>query len=65
MKRKTRNKRQTKKQMGGFYPSVFEGIRGAAMLTPLAVRQAYRLMSSRKTRSGGRRHKSKRTTRKR
>jgi hypothetical protein len=62
-------KRQTKKQRkplkGGFYPSVFEGIRGAAMLTPLAVRQAYRLMSSRKTRSGKRHRKSKRTTRKR
>lgn len=61
----TRRKTVRRHQKGGFYPSVMEGVRGAALLTPLALRQAYRLMSNRKTRSGTRRRKSKRTTRKR
>lgn len=61
-----RRRRATRRsQKGGFYPSVFEGVRGAAMLTPLAMRQAYRLWSSRKARSGKRNKKSKRITRKR
>jgi hypothetical protein len=62
---KRRDTRRVRKPLkGGFYPSVFEGVRGAAMLTPLVMRQAYRLISSRKTKSGPRRRKSKRTTRK-
>jgi hypothetical protein len=50
--------RRHKRQKGGFYPSIMEGVRGAALLTPLAVRQAYRLLGNS---SGTRRRRSKRT----
>lgn len=45
-KRKSR-----RRQQGGFYPSVFAGVRNAGMLMPLVMRQSYRMWeSSRKTR---------------
>ena len=34
------------KQRGGYYPSVFEGIRGAYYLLPLVLRQGYKLCTS-------------------
>ena len=34
------------KQRGGYYPSVFEGVRGAYYLLPLVLRQAYSLYNS-------------------
>jgi len=51
---KRASKRKTRKQMqmqkGGFYPSVFEGVRNASLLMPLVLRQAYRMFSkTRKT----------------
>jgi hypothetical protein len=36
---------RAKRQIGGFYPSVFEGVRNASILTPLVLRQAYRMFS--------------------
>jgi hypothetical protein len=53
-KRASKTKRKTRKQMqkqkGGFYPSVFEGVRNASLLMPLVLRQAYRMFSkTRKT----------------
>jgi hypothetical protein len=36
---------KAKRQIGGFYPSVFEGVRNASILTPLVLRQAYRMFS--------------------
>ena len=51
MKRRFRQTRkQTRKQKGGFYPSVYGGVQGATLLLPVAARQAYRLWNSRKTR---------------
>jgi len=38
-----------KNQKGGFYPSVFEGVRNAGLLVPLVLRQAYRLWGTKKT----------------
>ena len=37
-----------KNQKGGFYPSVFEGVRNAGLLVPLVLRQAYRLWGTKK-----------------
>ena len=34
------------KQRGGYYPSVFEGVRGAYYLLPLVLRQGYNLWNS-------------------
>ena len=44
--------KKTRKQKGGFYPSVYGGISGAKMLTPLIARQMLRMYetSNRKTR---------------
>lgn len=36
-------KRKTRRQKGGFYPSVYGGIAGAKMLTPLIARQMMRM----------------------
>lgn len=47
---KKSRKIKIKKQKGGFYPSVFHGVTNAAMLAPLAFRQAYNFWSRRKTR---------------
>ena len=48
-KRKARQRMQKQKhrhrQTGGFYPSVFEGVRNASLLMPLVLRQAYRMFS--------------------
>jgi len=46
--RKTRTRKgQTRKaQKGGFYPTVFEGVRNASMLIPLAARQVYNMWKS-------------------
>ena len=46
--RKTRKQRQ----QGGFYPSVYSGVAGATMLTPLVARQMMRMYeTSNKTRN--------------
>ena len=37
--------KKTKRQQGGFYPSVFEGVRNASILMPLVLRQGYRMFS--------------------
>ena len=42
---KTKKTTKTKKQRGGFYPSVFEGVRNASILMPLVLRQGYRMFS--------------------
>jgi hypothetical protein len=47
--RKQRKQRKTRKQSGGYYPSVFEGIRNASVLFPVVMRQAYNLWNTRKT----------------
>ena len=56
-KNRSRRKSRVYKGKGGFYPSVFGGISGATILTPLAVRQAYRLWNN----SGTARKTRKRT----
>lgn len=56
----TRRQRKTRrrKQRGGFYPSVYGGVAGATMLTPLVARQMMRMYeTSNKTRKS----KSKKT----
>jgi hypothetical protein len=50
-------KRTTRKQKGGYYYSVYEGIRNAGLLLPLVVRQGYRLLN-RKTKRARRRGQS-------
>lgn len=51
-------RRKTRRQKGGFYPSVYGGIAGAKMLTPLIARQMMRMYdTSNKTRKS----KSKKT----
>ena len=54
-------RRKTRKQKGGFYPSVYSGVAGATMLTPLVARQVMRMYetNTRKTRK----HKSKKLLR--
>lgn len=47
---KAKAKRRTiKKQKGGYYPSVFEGVRNAYYILPIALRQGYRLLNSKTT----------------
>lgn len=41
-------KNKTRKQKGGFYPSVFGGVRNATLLMPLIMRQCYRMLESNK-----------------
>jgi hypothetical protein len=49
MKRLSLRKTKTlKKQKGGFYPTVMEGVRSAGVLSFLAARQAYRLWNNSK-----------------
>jgi hypothetical protein len=49
--RKTKRKlNKCKGQKGGFYPSVYSGVTGAALLAPFAARQAYDFWNRRKTR---------------
>jgi len=57
-------------QKGGYYPSVFEGVRNAALLMPLVARQAMRLYESQQSRrrkgrkgSKGRIRKTRKITR--
>ena len=52
MKKKRQHKQKTRKQKqkGGFYPSVMGGIGNAAYLSFPAVRIAYRMFKSKKTR---------------
>jgi hypothetical protein len=51
-KRQSRKNKKTRKQKGGFYPSVYSGITGATVLTPLIARQMMRMYetNTRKTR---------------
>jgi hypothetical protein len=57
--RPRRKTRRARKQRGGFYPSVYGGVAGATMLTPLVARQMMRMYetNARKTRKS----KSKKT----
>ena len=48
-KRQTQRKTRKTSQQGGFYPTVFEGVRNASMLIPLAARQAYNMWKSVRT----------------
>jgi hypothetical protein len=48
--RKNIQPNKTRRQKGGFYPSVFGGVRNATMLMPLIMRQCYRMWESKKTR---------------
>lgn len=41
--------RRTRKQKGGFYPSVYGGVAGATMLAPLVARQCLRMYNNRRT----------------
>jgi hypothetical protein len=50
LRKKYRSRKQKHTQKGGFYPSVFHGVTNAAILAPLAFRQAYNFWSRRKTR---------------
>ena len=52
--------RKTRKQRGGFYHSVYRGIAGATMLTPLIARQMMRMYE---TANKTRKHKSKKLSR--
>lgn len=45
-------------QKGGYYYSVYEGIRTAGILTPLVFRQAYRLLNQTRRKAGKRRGRS-------
>lgn len=44
-RQKAKSQKGKRTQKGGFYPSVFEGVRNASILMPLALRQAYRMFS--------------------
>jgi hypothetical protein len=50
MVKRKQHKRKTKKQKGGFYPSVMGGIGNAAYLFAPALRVGYQLLRRRKTR---------------
>jgi hypothetical protein len=50
MAKRKQHKRKTKKQKGGFYPSVMGGIGNAAYLVAPAIRAGYKLLKSKKTR---------------
>lgn len=45
-------------QKGGYYYSVYEGIRNAGILTPLVFRQAYRLLNQTRRKTKKRRGRS-------
>jgi hypothetical protein len=49
-KAQAKGKTRKSKQRGGFYPSVYAGVSGATMLTPLIARQMMRMYETRKTR---------------
>lgn len=46
--RKQKTNRKTRKQKGGFYPSVYGGVAGATILAPLVARQTLRMFNSRR-----------------
>lgn len=48
-----------KKQKGGYYYSIYEGVRTAGYLTPLVFRQAYRLLNRKTKRKNKRGHSLK------
>lgn len=41
--------KKTRKQKGGFYPSVYGGVAGATMLAPLVARQCLRMYNNTRT----------------
>lgn len=41
-----RKRNTTRKQKGGFYPSVYGGVAGATLLAPLVARQTLRMFNS-------------------
>jgi hypothetical protein len=43
-------RRKTKKQKGGFYPSIYDGVARASLLAFAAATQGYRLWSNSKKR---------------
>ena len=42
----SRKRKATRKQKGGYYPSVYGGITGASMLAPLIARQTLRMYNN-------------------
>ena len=57
-------KQKTRKQKGGFYPSVYGGVAGATILAPLVARQTLRMFNStRKPRKSLRKKKRRNYTR--
>ena len=55
-----RKQKTTRKQKGGFYPSVYGGVAGAAMLAPLVARQTLRMFNSTRKSRKSLRKKNKR-----
>jgi hypothetical protein len=47
-------RRVTKAQKGGYYFSVYHGVQNAGILLPLVFRQAHRLLTLKKSRTGRR-----------
>ena len=60
---------RTKKQKGGYYFAIYDGVRAAGMLMPLALRQGWSLMNSNtnksrsKSKSKNKNHRNQRKTR--
>ena len=47
---KFKKSKKTRKQTGGFYPSIYDGVARASLLAFAAARQGYRLWSNSKKR---------------
>lgn len=59
-----RKQKATRKQKGGFYPSVYGGVAGATILAPLVARQTLRMFNStRKSRRASRKKNKRNYTR--
>lgn len=56
----SRKRKATRKQKGGFYPSVYGGVAGATMLAPLVARQTLRMFNSTRKQRRSSRKKNKR-----
>lgn len=55
-----RKRNTTRKQKGGFYPSVYGGVAGATLLAPLVARQTLRMFNSTRKSRKSLRKKNKR-----
>ncbi len=52
-----RKQKATRKQKGGFYPSVYGGVAGATILAPLVARQTLRMFNSSSRRASRKKNK--------